>query len=149
MRAVESREVRHLVGRLNRGDRLPRDLLAVAEKFGVKAGRVHAIGGVTTLAVTEFDVEAQTYREPLRRAGMTEVLGLAGNLSRRDGALFGHLHISACYEENGATKMLAGHLVEAEVFVCEFHIVAYDDVELIREFDPSTGLALWNLPDKE
>jgi predicted DNA-binding protein with PD1-like motif len=149
MRAAESRQTRQIVGRLNRYDKLPGDLLAVARKFGVKAGRVHAIGGVTKLAVTEYDVVAQQYREPLRREGMTEVLSLEGNLSLRDGELFGHLHINASYEDHGEVKMVSGHLVEAEVFVCEFHIVAYDDVTLVRELDPATGLALWSLPDKE
>jgi predicted DNA-binding protein with PD1-like motif len=149
MRATESRRTRFIVGRLNRGDHLPDALLAVAEKFGVKAGQVHAIGGVTNLAVTEYDLATNKYRGPLRRAGMTEVLSLAGNLSLREGKLFGHLHISGCWHEDAATKAIAGHLVEAEVFVCEFHIVAYDDVELTRELDPQTGLALWNLPDKE
>jgi predicted DNA-binding protein with PD1-like motif len=149
MRAVESKKTRTIVGRLDRYDRLPAALLAVAKKHHVQAGRVHAIGGVTELAVTEFDVDTKQYKEPLRRHGMTELLSLEGNLSSRDGELFAHLHLSACWHENGETKMLAGHLVDAEVFVCEFHLTAYDDVELTREIEPKTGLALWNLPDKE
>ena len=116
---------------------------------GVTAGAVRAIGGVTRLQVTEFDLAAGEYKAPIRRDGMTEVLTLQGNLSLRDGELFGHLHIAGCYHENGETKMIAGHLVEAEVFVCEYHLTAYDDVELIRKIEPQTGLALWNLPDEE
>jgi len=149
MRTAESKRTRTIVGRLERGDKLPDDLLAAAAAHGVKGGRVTAIGGVTNLKVTEFDLETGEYRPPLFRAGMCEMLALQGNLSLRDGELFGHLHISACYHEDGVTQPIAGHLVEAEVFVCEFHVVAYDDVELVREVEPKTGLALWNLPDKE
>lgn len=149
MRTKTSTRTRTIVGRLERGDKLPDDLLAVAQAHNVKAGRLTAMGGVTGLKVTEFDVDKQQYREPLVREGMTEVLSLVGNLSLRDGELFGHLHLSGCFHENGVTVPIGGHLVEAEVFVCEFHITAYDDVELVREVEPKTGLALWNLPDKE
>lgn len=149
MRAETSRRTRTIVGRLERGDTLPDALLAVAKKHGVTAARVEAIGGVTALQVTEFDPDAGAYKPPLHRAGMTEVLGLAGNLSLRDGELFGHLHLTACWHENGETKMIAGHLVSAEVFVCEFHLTVYEDLNLLREVEPKTGLALWNIPDKE
>lgn len=149
MRAETSRNVRTIVGRLERGDKLPDALLAVAEKHGVRAARVEAIGGVTDLRVTEFDLDAGEYKPPLRRIGMTEVLLLAGNLSLRDSELFGHLHISACWHENGVTHPIAGHLVSADVFVCEFHLTVYDDLNLVREVEPKTGLALWNIPDKE
>jgi len=149
MRAVTSRQARTIVGRLDRFDKLPDALLDVARRHRVRAGRLTAIGGVTRLRVTEFDIDAGAYKPPLERVGMTEVLGLAGNLSLKDGELFAHLHINACWHEDGQTRMLAGHLVDAEVFVCEYHITAYDDVELVREVEPATGLALWNLPDKE
>lgn len=145
----ESKRVRHLVGRLARYEKLPDALLAAARQAGVTAGEVQAIGGVTQLQVTEYDIEAERYKPPLSRTGMTEVLSLQGNLSLRDGELFGHLHITGCYHENGETRMIAGHLVEAEVFVCEYHLTAYDDVDLIRELEPQTGLALWTLPAEE
>lgn len=149
MRAKESRKVREIVGRLNRYEKLPEALVAVARKFNVRAGRISAIGGVTHLQVTEYDIETGRYKEPLERRGMTEVLSLQGNFSLRDGGIFPHLHLNACWHENGETKMISGHLVTAEVFVCEFHITAYDDVELVRESDAATGLALWNLPEEE
>jgi predicted DNA-binding protein with PD1-like motif len=134
---------------LNRYDKLPDALIAVARKFNVQAGRITAIGGVTQLKVSEFDLEAGKYKEPLERRGMTEVLGLHGNLSLRDGEIFPHLHINACWHEDGRTQMISGHLVEAEVFVCEFHLTAYEDALLVREIDAATGLALWNLPNEE
>ncbi len=145
MRTRESTKTRTIVGRLERGDKLPDALYAVAKAHGVKAGRLTAIGGVTNLKVTEYDIKERKYTPPLERAGMTEVLSLMGNLSLRDGELFCHLHINGSWEEGGQTRIIAGHLVEAEVFVCEFHLVAYDDVDLVRELDPRTGLALWSL----
>jgi len=147
MRTTESKKTRNIVGRLERGDKLPDALLAAAEKHGVKAGRISAIGGVTNLKVTEYDIRERKYTEPLFRAGMTEVLSLAGNLSLRDGRPFFHLHLCGSWQENGETRIIAGHLVEAETFVCEFHLIAYDDVDLVREVEPKTGLALWNLPE--
>jgi hypothetical protein len=146
MRTAESTKTRTIVGRLERGDKLPDALLAVARAHGVKAGRLTAIGGVTNLKVTEYDIHENRYTPPLERAGMTEVLSLAGNLSLRDGAPFFHLHLCGSWQENGETRIIAGHLVEAETFVCEFHLVAYDDVALVRDLDPKTGLALWDLP---
>jgi len=146
---LTSKRVTAIVGRLNRGDRLPDGLLAVARAHGVQAGRLEAIGAVTSLEVTEYDPAAQKYKNPLRREGMTEMLALLGNFSLRDGQVFAHLHFTGCHHEAGETRMIAGHLTAAEVFVCEFHITVYEDLKLVRQTDPQTGLALWAIPEKE
>jgi predicted DNA-binding protein with PD1-like motif len=80
----------------------------------------------------------------LTREEPSEILLLYGNISRRDDDLFAHLHISASYFENGRTTMIAGHLVSASVFACEFVLDAYDDLNPVRTFDEPTQLFLWD-----
>ncbi len=132
------------MGRFEKGDSLPDTLLAFCKENNISAGEFRAMGAVTDLAVTEWDVEASVYREPLLRKEPSEILLLYGNISQRDDDLFAHLHISASYFEDDRTTMIAGHLVKATVFACEFVLDAYDDLDLVRVTDEPTGLFLWD-----
>jgi uncharacterized protein len=143
MKCFESKSQRMLIGRLERGDDVVDSLLNLSQTHRWKTAEIKALGAVTDLEVTEWDPDKKVYREPVRRAELSEVLMLYGNLSQRDGNPFWHLHINACHHENGRTELIAGHLVKAKVFALEFVAQSFDDLELKRNFDEKTGLALW------
>ena len=143
MQNLESRKGRWLVGKLERGDDLMGALVEVCRSHRIQAAEIRALGVVTNLAVTEYDIEAGRYREAIVRKEACEILQLYGNLSLREEELFAHLHITASYFENGVCVLMAGHLVAAEVFACEFFIDSLDDVSLVRQLDGPTGLWLW------
>lgn len=144
MKIVESHSSRRFVGRLQHGDHLPDALIDLCESHHIEAAEVRALGAVMDLQVTEYDVDRREYRTPIERKGASEILMVYGNVSRREGRLFAHLHISASFFENGRPALIAGHLVRAKVFACEFVIVALDDVSLDRQPDEPTGLWLWD-----
>jgi len=143
MKTYETKAHRVIVGRLEQGDDLLSGLYEVAEKHGMKAADVRALGAVTDLEVTEWDPEKKAYREPIRRKDPSEVLTLYGNLSRRDGKPFWHVHISAAYHEGGKTRLVAGHLLRANVFALEFVIDVFEGIDLVRVPDEKSGLFLW------
>lgn len=144
MKHAHSEAGRKIVGRLEKGDRLPDALLEVCREHNITAGEIRALGAVTDLQVTEYDVVNQQYRDPIGRKEASEILLLYGNLSYKYDDLFAHLHITASFLEDGATKIIAGHLVSAEVFACEYVIDSFDDLHLERENDEPTKLMLWN-----
>ncbi len=144
MRFAQTDNHRRLMGRFEKGDALPQALLDFCKGNDIGAGEFRAIGAVTDLSVTEWDVEKSVYREPLTRKEPSEILLLYGNISKRDDDLFAHLHISASYFEDGRICLIAGHLVKATVFACEFVLDAYDDLNLVRVADKPTGLFLWD-----
>ncbi|MCZ7585569.1 MAG: hypothetical protein M5R36_20730 [Deltaproteobacteria bacterium] len=51
--------------------------------------------------------------------------------------------MNACFEDSGATRVVAGHLVRATVYALEFVINEYDAIPLSRTYDDATGLFLW------
>jgi predicted DNA-binding protein with PD1-like motif len=143
MRFAQTNNHRRFMGRFEKGDSLPQALIDFCQANDIAAGEFRAMGAVTDLAVTEWDVDASEYREPLTRKEPSEILLLYGNISLRDGDIFPHLHISASYFKDGHTTMIAGHLAKATVFACEFVLDAYDDLDLVRVADEATGLFLW------
>lgn len=148
MRSAQSDQVRTIVGRLEKGDKLPDALIAVCQKHNIHAGEIRAIGAVTDLSVTEYDIEARKYRAPLVREPASEILMLYGNLSKKESELFAHLHITASYFEDNQTRIIAGHLASATVFACEYVIKSFDDLELERKPDEATDLMLWDKIEK-
>jgi uncharacterized protein len=143
MKTWEPESVRTIVGRLERGDDLIEALYEAARKHGVNFGEIHALGAVTDLEVTEWDAGNNSYRPPIRREELSEVLMLYGNLSEKDGKPFWHLHVSAGYLDGGKSSIIAGHLVRAKVFALEFVLTSYQGILLNRSLDEKTGLYLW------
>lgn len=134
---------RRIVGRLEKGDDLHFALKEIFDKNNISAGEIRGLGATTFLAVTEYDMKAGKYKEPLVRDDAAEILMLYGNVSLLDGEVFAHLHITASYFDSGEVKMIAGHVSKATLFALEYVIDVYDDLELVRESDEPTGLKLW------
>ncbi|MBZ0272897.1 DUF296 domain-containing protein [bacterium] len=132
-----------IIGRIEYGEDLFDALDQVARERKLQAAEIRALGALTRVAVTEWDHERKTYRDPLNGVGLHEVLMLYGNLSRRDGEPFWHCHVTAGALENDRTKIVAGHLLSATVYALEFVITPYHAPPLERELDEKTGLFLW------
>ncbi|GAB4297226.1 MAG: DUF296 domain-containing protein [Myxococcota bacterium] len=147
----ETKKIRNFIGRLDRKDKLPAAFVKLCKKHNIKAGVISAIGALESVALGEYDQSKMKYVEPIKLDRASEIITLLGNISQKDGEPFVHLHLSVAYEVKGAgderqTQILAGHLFDATVFACEFHIAAFDDVKLNRAVEPQTGLSLWMEP---
>ncbi|MCA9534782.1 MAG: DUF296 domain-containing protein [Myxococcales bacterium] len=143
MFAKESKRVRHFVGRCERGEDLHAALLALAVENGIQAGWVRGLGALEGAELREYDQDSQRYRAPVRFDTALEVLSLTGNISSRGDQPFVHLHVTLSRETDNGIQLLGGHLERGRVFALEFHVESFDDVALVRERDPATGLHLF------
>ena len=143
----ESREVRHLIGRLGYGDDLLPVLVDICRTHGVTAGWVSAIGAFSAVALAEYDQTARRYRPAQVIEQATEILSLVGNVSLKDGEPTVHVHATvSCERELDGERyidVVGGHVVSARVFACEIRVECFDDVILTRATDADTGLPLW------
>jgi len=120
------------------------DLLEVLEKFAaeksIRVGHVGVIGAVKKAVVAYYDQQKKEYGslvfdEPL------EILHCTGNLSLKDGAPKAHMHIILGSKQGSA---LGGHLMPGTIlFAGEAVIEELIGPELVRGYDPQTGLPLW------
>ncbi len=131
-----------LVGRLVRGDDLLEELTGICSANAVGAGRIEGLGAVERARLAYFDQASREYRffeldQPL------EITKLVGNVSLRDAAPFVHAHVTLA---DASGHAYGGHLAPGTVvFSFEFVIERLANIELIREHDEATGLALWAL----
>lgn len=131
---------RQLVGRLATDSDLVEEIQRVAAAQGIAAAWVSVVGAVRRASFAYYDQAERRYRE-LASEQHHEISGFQGNISLRDGAPFLHAHATFA-DESGVTR--AGHLLPGcTVWVAEVRITEFTDVELVREHDEVTGLALW------
>jgi hypothetical protein len=147
MISFESREVRHVVARLERGDRLQQALRTLAEEHRIGAAWISALGAFEAVELCEYDQEGQRYRPGRQIETAVEIINLTGNISFKDGAPFAHVHATVSREGAGGIEVLGGHVVDATVFACELRLDIYDDLLLGRSHDAATGLSLWEAPE--
>lgn len=140
--STETRASRHIVGRIARGESLQGSLRALAEEHGLRTAWLNAMGAFEWIELTEYNQTERRY-EKAHRFERCELLSMQGNLSKREGAPFWHLHATLSVREDGHDRTYGGHVVDGEVFALELRIDCFDHLELERDHDPATGLQLW------
>lgn len=120
------------------------DFLAELEKFAVehdiRAAEVQIIGFADGAVFGYYDSETGEYIEK-QMDGKLEVISAIGNISIKDGKHFAHIHIVVGDEKK---QLYGGHLLPGtKIIVAETRIAVLEGNELIRQFDPETGLFLW------
>lgn len=119
------------------------DFLAELEKFAadkqIEAAEVQIIGFADGAVFGYYDSENGKYIEKTM-TGKLEVISAVGNISMKDGKHFAHLHIVLGDEKK---QLHGGHLLPGtKIIVAETRITVLDG-QLVRRFDPETGLYLW------
>ena len=131
---------RRVVARLPHGGDLLAEIAAVADEHGMATAELRAIGALSEARLAFYDQETKTYGE-FDVPGAVELLGLLGNVSRRDGDIAVHAH-AMLGRRDGTT--LGGHVVAGcAVFACELVVVELAGPPLERGHDERTGLPLW------
>jgi predicted DNA-binding protein with PD1-like motif len=126
--------------RLPRGSDLLQGLTQAAQKLGIDAGSVQAIGAVDELTVAFFEPEEKEYR-PLRFGDHFEITSSLGNVSLKDGQPFVHVHVTASDREG---RVIGGHLLEgSRVFLIEASFRALGGEPPVRQQEDGLGLAVW------
>ena len=91
MGAREYARGRRVVARLTHGGDLLEEIGAVADGHCIRAAELRAIGALQTARLAFYDQESHEYGEFAVDAPV-ELVGLLGNVSRRDGATAVHAH---------------------------------------------------------
>lgn len=121
--------------RLDRGEEIVESVRAFAEREGIRAGILSAIGSVGEADVGFFDPSSGGY-ETRRFEGDHEIGALTGNLSELEGKPFAHCHVVLAGRDLVA---YTGHLFRGVVTVtCELQIVT-DPGVLSRSARPDLG----------
>jgi uncharacterized protein len=131
---------RTFIGRLPTDTDLVEEIQQFCADAGVQAAWVSAVGAVRRAAYAYYNQTTLQYKE-MSSPRHHEIAGFVGNISVRDGRPFLHAHATFA-DING--ECVAGHLVKGcVVWVAEVEIRELRGVELVRQHDELTGLALW------
>lgn len=143
MIVFESRKVRHVVARLDRGEDLHEALTALAAERGIGAAWITGVGVFESCELTGYDPGSRVYQPARQVDTPADIVNLTGNISFEDGSPSVHLHATVSRREGGDVELLGGRLLRGQAFACEVRLDVYDDIALGREHDPRTGLSLW------
>lgn len=138
LREIDGAGRRVLVVVCDKGEEAVAAVTAVAADRGVTGAQVTAVGGLQRADLGYFDPTARTYsRIPVDE--QVEVLSLLGDIADRDGNPQLHLH-AVLGRHDGST--VGGHLMSGTVWPTLEVMVTEVAPELVKRFDPETGLAL-------
>ena len=126
--------------RLDRGEEILSSLKDLCENENIMLGTVAAIGASDHAVVGLYDVGARQYHKH-SFDGPMEITSLLGNISRKDGEVYLHLHINLCRED---MSVVGGHLNECRISAtCEMAVRRINGL-VGRKLDlESTGLNLY------
>ncbi len=129
-----------IIVRLARGEEVVASLVKLMDDLNINAARVSGIGATDNATVGVYDVKNQRYTKVTLTEDM-EILNLSGNLSRKDGTPYVHVHVTLA----SLTSVYGGHLNEAVICAtCEM-ILDVLDTTIERTYDEETGLNLFKL----
>lgn len=129
----------HYVVRIDRGEEVIEQLTKFCRQENIPSAGVYGIGAADRVVIGLYSVANRKYRKT-ELTGEMEITSLVGNISQKDQEPYLHLHINVCNQE---MKILGGHLNECRISAtCEL-IVTPGEGGIGREFDPQTGLNLY------
>lgn len=125
--------------RLDPGEEVVESLTRLVDREGVQLGCVSALGAANDVTIGIFNtVEKQYYSQ--RYQGDFEISALVGNVSRKDGEPYLHLHITIGNPVTG--QVHAGHLSRAVISATLELFLQVWDGRVGRKFSDTVGLNL-------
>lgn len=125
--------------RIDRGEEIITSLNALCVKEKIRLAKVDALGAVDHAVVSVYDVPTQTfYRKEFNEP--MEISNLCGTVTRKEGQVYIHLHVTVCGKDLIAH---GGHANELRVgATCEMAVRVLSG-EVNRRPDEDTGLNLF------
>ena len=127
-----------IVLRLDPGEEICAQLLALAEKESVDLAEISGLGAIGRFTTGVFDPAAKVYHAN-HFEGTFEIVSLTGTLTRKDGAPYLHAHLSA---GDAKGNVFGGHLNEAWISATAEIVVRVIDGAVGRKFSDAIGLNL-------
>lgn len=116
-------------------------LAAFCREKEIHAGQITGLGAINEATFRFLDPATKKYVDKTFSEQM-EITNLTGNISRKDGDVYLHLHITASRRDY---TCVGGHLLTARISgACELVVEDFWDCrEIGRQFDEETGLNLY------
>ena len=99
------------VFRIDKGEEIIASLQALCEKENIRLASVSGIGAADRAVIGLYDVGSRQYHKT-ELEGAMEITSLLGSVTRKDGAVYLHLHINLC-DKN--MQIIGGHLNECRI----------------------------------
>ena len=126
--------------RLDPGEEIVASLIRLVEQEQVQLGSVTAIGAANDVTIGIFSTQEKQYHAR-RCQGDYEISALVGNVTRKEGEPYLHLHITIGNPVTG--EVHAGHLTSATISATLELFLQVWDGQVGREFSDQVGLNLF------
>lgn len=137
-RQIDSNGHRVVIVVADKGDDPVATVTEAAERHGIKAAQITAVGGFESATLGYFNRERRAY-DPIPVGEQVEVLSFIGDIATTDSGPAAHIHV-VLGRPDGST--VGGHLQQASVWPTLEVIITEVAPELAKRRDPETGLAL-------
>ena len=132
------------VVRLDRGEEVMECLERLCETEGIELAQVSAIAAADEAVIGLYQVETREFHKAELKGEM-EVISLLGNVTRKDGKPYLHLHISLGMPD---MTVRGGHLSRCRISgTCEMFVRVVDG-KLGRKTDDATGLNVFSFGEE-
>ena len=128
-----------IVLRLDPGDEIISSLTALAENENIRTAQVQGLGAANHAKIALYDLEKKEFHRKTLDVPM-EIASLNGNITRKDGKPYLHVHIGLATPE---LTLFGGHLVECVISVTAEIFVKICDGEVGRRLDDATGINIF------
>lgn len=129
------------VVRLDVGDEIVKSLTTLCDNENIRSATVQGLGAVNDVNVGYYSLEKKQYLTKVFNQQF-EMIALNGNITRKDGKPYLHLHI-ALSDEN--YSVFGGHLNSAVVSItAEIYVTALNG-EVNRRVNPETNLNIFDI----
>ena len=129
-----------IVLRAQKGEEVVSLLTRLIDEEKITCGRVTGIGATDKITIGLYNVTTQEYHKATIEEEM-EILSLSGNLTRKDGNPYVHVHGAFATLD----KVYGGHVNEVWISATAEIIIDVIDLVVEREIDKETGLNLIKL----
>lgn len=127
------------VVRLNKSEEVVEELKKLCQKEDIKLAEITGLGASNLVEIGVFNVNTKEYNTKVFE-GMFEITSLVGNISRKDGEVYLHMHINFG-DADGNVR--GGHLVRANISATGEIIINKIDGEVGRKLSDEIGLNLF------
>jgi predicted DNA-binding protein with PD1-like motif len=134
------RQGRCLLVRLDHGSDIVKQVSDLLDEEKIEAAVFYAIGALAEAEIAYYDQASHEYKaisinEPV------ELVSCTGNVSIRDSRPYLHAHAALAFVDG---KVIGGHLTAGRIFAAEAFIQELLGEPLVRAYDSTTGLYLWD-----
>lgn len=129
-----------IVIRLDPKEEICEQIIAVAEKEEVMLAEIQGLGALNELTTGVFHTMTKEYHAN-EFQGAFEIVSLTGTITRQDGKVYLHAHLSAGDEKG---NVFGGHLNRAVVSATAEIVIRIIDGAVGRKFNEEIGLNLFD-----